>query len=87
MSYYNLLMGIDQKMDFEFRFLALNSGFRFFNTSTPKARGKYVEYTPFNIGNLWKIRYYLGGYFKVFYGTQEKAYCTTLDDCIKQLKQ
>lgn len=81
----NLLMGIDQKIDFEFTLMYFHQKREdiFFLTSTPKARGKYREYTPFNKGNLWKIRYYLPGHFKVFYGTIEKAYCTTFTDCLK----
>lgn len=80
---YEILLGIDQKMDFEFRGYVFFSGFTFFDTSTPKAHGAYREYTPHNIGNLWKVRYYAGGYFKVFFGTKEVAYCTSLADCLK----
>lgn len=80
-----LLMGVDQKLDFDFRLMVFyqKRGGVFYPTSTPKARGKYCEYTPFSKGNLWKIRYYLGGYFKVFFGTTERAYCTSLGDCLK----
>lgn len=82
-------MGVDQKMDWDFKFMVhvLELGAYFYSTSTPKALGKYREYTPFNKGNLWKIRYYFNGHFKVFYGTKEKAYCTSLSDCLKIAKQ
>jgi hypothetical protein len=82
---YKLLMGTDQKMDWDFKFMVhyMKLGVAFYPTSTPKSFGKYREYTPYNKGNLWKIRYYLPSYFKVFYGTIEKAYCTTITDCLK----
>lgn len=89
-----LFCGANMKIDYEFWFQyhLLNPTFKAFTTSTPVSSGKYREYTIHNKGSLWKIRLYLEGHFKVFYGTQEKAYCTTLKDCIniittKQLQE
>lgn len=79
------LMSLDTRMDLAFCVEAISIPLRvrFFSTSTPKSCGEYREYTPFNKGSLWKIRYYPAGHFKVFYGTQEKAYCSTLVECLK----
>lgn len=54
---------------------------RFFHTETRKAYD-YIELTPYNKGNLWKIRCF-HHHFRVYYGTQNRAYCTTLQDCLK----
>lgn len=86
MKEYQLLMGLDQKMQLDFAFLAHNINLNGFFTSTNKAFD-YLEFTPYNKGNLYKIRYYYKGYFKVFYGTTQRAYCTNLHDCLKIINQ
>jgi hypothetical protein len=78
-----LLMGLDHKMYYDLYFmLSINYGPDGFFTDTKAARGKYVEFTPYNKGNLWKLRYFYNGHFRVFFGTKEIAYCTTLKDCL-----
>jgi len=76
-------MGLDQKMYYDFWFMIYKcDGLHGFFTDTKAARGKYIEFTPYNKGNLWKLRYFHQGYFNVFFGTTQIAYCTTLKDCL-----
>lgn len=80
-------MGLDQTMLYDLSIMIYScKGLRGFYTDTKSARGKYVEFTPFNKGNLWKIRYFYYGYFKVYFGTKEIAYCTTLKDCLQTIQ-
>ena len=77
-------MGLDQKMLYDLNIMIYScKGLHGFYTDTKAARGKYVEFTPFNKGNLWKLRYFYHGYFRLYFGTKEIAYCTTLKDCLQ----
>lgn len=53
---------------------------RMFYTDTKKAHD-YIEITPYNKGNLWKIRCFFN-YFHIYHGTIRKAYCSTFIDAI-----
>lgn len=75
-------MGLEQKMVFDLMFMIHHEGLYGFNTNQKASKAKYLEFTPYNKGNLFKLRYYPEGHFKVFYGTKEIAYCTTLKDCL-----
>lgn len=77
-----LLMGLEQKMVFDFMFMMQHEKLHGFITNRRSLNSKYIEFTPYNKGNLWKLRYFYEGHFKVFYGTKETAYCTTLKDCL-----
>jgi hypothetical protein len=77
------LMGLHQKIAFDFRLMLCNNKVNGYFTNTNQSKGRYVEFTPYNKGNLYKIRYYRDGYLKVFYGTKELAYCTTIKDCLQ----
>lgn len=54
---------------------------RFFFTETRQAHD-YIELTPYNKGNIWKIRCFKHS-FHVYFGTTIKAYCTTIRDAIR----
>lgn len=71
-------MGFESKMlyDLHFEMLFHKLMFKFFITTTKIAIG-YIELTPFNKGNLWKIRKFYG-YYHVYYGTKKICYCSTI---------
>lgn len=50
-------------------------------TDTSKAID-WIEITPYNKGNLWKIRCLFNKTFHVYYGTVRTVYCTTLQDAL-----
>lgn len=80
---FQLVWGLQQKIVFDF-FVALDyykNKDRFFPTDT-KVANDYVEYTPYNKGNLWKIRLYFNK-IDVYYGTKKKAYTTNIQDALK----
>jgi len=60
--------------------------FRYFtNRSYKRKFVDYVELSPYNKGNLYKIRvaFSQGLIFNVYYGTKHIAYCTTLKSALK----
>lgn len=75
---YIIYMGIKQKLyyDFAIEIMFTKVGFKYFNTTTKRTVG-YIEITPFNKGNLTKIRKY-HDHYEVWYATRKIAYCTTL---------
>lgn len=78
-----LLMGWQQALLFEFGINRMQAVIPGFYTHGPKET-RYIEFTPYSKGNLWKIRYY-GKYFKVYYGTIDKYYCTSFVECFASI--
>jgi hypothetical protein len=78
-----LYMSLKSKIDLDtaVAFLYFGIKIRKFYTDTKRAYD-YTEITPYNKGNLWKIRCFYQGYYHVYYGTFKKAYCTTIQDAI-----
>lgn len=70
--------------DFMFSDVMSRQKIKWFYTSTKKAFD-YAEFTPFNKGCLFKIRRY-STHFKVFFGTKELCYSTSLADCLKVIE-
>lgn len=67
-------------------FMLLPAKTKFFWTDTRRAYN-YAELTPYNKGNLWKIRCFSNGHFDVYFGTVKKAYCTTIQDALKLISK
>lgn len=80
-----ILMSWEHMLMYQFDIIRFQNRLFGFYTTSSKANG-YIEFTPYSKGNLWKIRFY-GKMFKVFYGTKDIAYTTSLQDCIKLIKQ
>jgi len=85
------LMGVDQKIQFDFIwdlnthcYLKDQAGFF---TTTKAGLSKYVEFTPYFKGNLFKIRLFAEGHYKVYFGTKELSYCTSLRDCFELINE
>ncbi len=64
----------------------------FDTTATPrnKTNTEYIEYTPFNKGNIIKFRVYWYNkklVFDVYKGTKKVAYCSSIESLYKTIKQ
>lgn len=83
---YIFLTGTRGKLSFDFEIerRMIGDKIKWFQTTTKKAKG-YIERTPFNKGNLWKVRKYMQHY-DVYFGTKKVAYCTNLESVIKTIK-
>lgn len=77
----HILMSVKSKIIFDSYFMLRETKIKFFWTDTPKAID-HAELTPYNKGNLWKIRCFYDGSCRVYYGTIKKAWCTTIIDAI-----
>lgn len=80
-----LFMGLQYRLLCEFDIIRSQIKLYGFYTTSSRANG-YIEFTPYNKGNLWKIRFY-GKMYKVFYGTKDISYTTSLQDCITLINQ
>ena len=76
-----LVMGFKQAIMYNTSLRLVGVKMKCFWTDTRRAYD-YAEITPYNKGNLWKIRCFYDGHYDVYHGTIKKAYCTTIQDVI-----
>lgn len=86
MREYVMYMGLKQKLTFELsiEFSLLAPKRKIFNTTTNHDNCIWI--TPFNKGNLWKIKRTYQAFY-VYYGTIQKIYATSLKDCLNFINQ
>lgn len=82
MNEFIMYVSIQQRLLFEISltFQYDFPGVKYF-TCSYKTHPNSIWITPYNNGNLWKIKV-TGHIYRVYYGTTKKIYATSLKDCI-----
>lgn len=84
---YQMFMALRQKLWFDLQIEVYSSGIKgkWFDTTT-KYDKDCIWITPFNKGNLWKIKRTFKCYY-VYYGTFNKIYATSFKDCLNYINK
>jgi hypothetical protein len=87
---YSIPMSIQKSILFSVHLFFHIIGVKRYFDTTPKIRGKYVDYieiTPYSKGGLWKIRCLYNRSFHLYYGTKKICWCSDLKSAIKEINR